>query len=44
MIIVAYLSDDFVIDTLSLGCEKLRYFLSKLCEINENIIEKINFI
>ncbi len=38
MIIVAYLSDDFVIDTLSLGCEKLRYFLSKLSEINENII------
>lgn len=38
MIIVAYLSDDFVIDTLSLGCEKLRYFLSKLFEINENII------
>ena len=38
MIIVAYLSDDFVIDTLSYKCEKLRYFLSKLFEINENII------
>lgn len=38
MIIVAYLTDDFVKDTLAIKFNTLRYFLEKFFDIHENII------